>query len=63
MTGTGCDHEHSEVVLQAAKWLADQPVGSVRPAVPALQQRFGISAREACETIALAGKMRGAASR
>jgi len=54
---TGCDHEHSEAVMQAAQWLSEQnPPPS--PVVPALRQRFNMSAMEACEAIKLAGDFR-----
>ena len=46
-------------VERAARWLADQPE-SPRPLVPTLRQRFGLTSREACESIAQAGRMRSA---
>lgn len=55
---TGLSHEHSEAVTVAAQWLADQPEGSVKPIVPALRERFPLSATEACEAAALATKFR-----
>lgn len=61
MTGlalTPPEHAHSAAVEEAARWYADQPEGSVRPIVPALQQRFGLTAKEACECTALAGRYR-----
>lgn len=55
---TAPEHCHSAQVEQAARWLADQAPGAIKPVVPTLQQRFGISQAEACETIALAGRYR-----
>lgn len=43
----------SAVVAEAASWLADQKKPP-RAAVPALKQRFGLSAVQACEAIKLA---------
>lgn len=45
------EHSHSPAVEQAAIWLADlrEPP---HPVVPALKERFGLSAVEACEAIA-----------
>ena len=51
------DHEHSEVVIQAANWPVDQrPV--LQPITPALRQRFDLSPKEACESVALADRYR-----
>lgn len=52
MTAT-CDHEHSEAVMLAAQWLAEQ-MEPPRPVVPNLRRAFGLSAPEACEACALA---------
>jgi hypothetical protein len=51
------EHEHSAAVEQAAIWLADlgEPP---HPIVPALKQRFGLSAVQSCEAIAWAERMR-----
>ena len=51
------EHSHSAAVEQAAIWLADlrEPP---HPVVPALKERFGLSAVEACEAIAWAERMR-----
>lgn len=54
---TSADHEHSESVIVAAQWLADQNPPP-RLAVPELRQRFGLTALEACEAIAQAQKFR-----
>ncbi len=43
----------SHIVDEAARWLRSQPVPP-RLAVPALRERFGLSAVEACEAIAAA---------
>ena len=51
------EHEHSEAVIQAAQWLADQPVPPT-PLVPTLQQRFGLTLIEATEACALATRYR-----
>lgn len=47
------DHEHSEIVVQAAMWLAEQSAPP-SPIVPALRERFGLTIKEACEASALA---------
>lgn len=54
---TGADHEHSESVLVAAQWLADQS-NPPHPIVPELRSRFGLGALEACEAAALARRFR-----
>lgn len=51
------EHQHSEAVVQAAQWLAEQ-TPEIKPIVPALRERFGLSALEACEAAALATKFR-----
>ncbi|MBB3288759.1 hypothetical protein FHT91_003743 [Rhizobium sp. BK347] len=47
------DHQHSEAVILAAQWLADEREPP-NPLVPVLRSRFHLSALEACEAIALA---------
>ncbi|MCV3738358.1 hypothetical protein OCK02_19310 [Rhizobium sp. TRM96647] len=47
----------SEAVLAAAQWLAEQ-VPPPRLAVPALKERFSLSALQACEAIAMADRFR-----
>ena len=54
---TGVDHEHSAAVEEAAVWLASQPE-HVRFPVPAIRERFGLTAVEACEVIAIAQRFR-----
>lgn len=44
-------------IEKAAQWLADVPEPP-HPIVPALKQRFGLSAVQACEAIAMAERMR-----
>jgi len=58
MTGTGCDHEHDEMVVQAAQWLAEQPAGSIDRPIPELRRRFPLTAQQACEASARADRMR-----
>ncbi|GAJ96176.1 hypothetical protein EXN67_09385 [Rhizobium rhizogenes] len=54
---TAPEHQHSEAVVEAAQWLADQnPVP--QPVIPSLRNHFGLSALEACEAAALATKYR-----
>ncbi|PSJ57385.1 hypothetical protein C7I85_22640 [Mesorhizobium soli] len=59
---TGADHQHTAAVDLAAEWLSttrrDQISG---PLVPALRQRFGLSAQEACQAIAQANLRRARA--
>jgi hypothetical protein len=54
---TGADHAHNAAVEQAAMWLSEQNLAP-RPIVPALRQRFNLSALEACEAAAMAEKYR-----
>jgi hypothetical protein len=57
MTRAIPDHEHSEVVLEAAAWLASQEPAP-QPIIPELRKRFPLSALEATEACALAQKYR-----
>lgn len=50
---TGISHEHSENVVQAAQWLADQAT-TPQPIINILRQRFALTPIEACEATALA---------
>ncbi|MBB3610981.1 hypothetical protein [Rhizobium sp. BK602] len=54
---TGADHQHSESVVQAAQWLADQNPAP-QPIIPELRKRFPLSAVEACEAAALSHRYR-----
>jgi hypothetical protein len=54
---TGADHEHYENVVVAAHWLAEQQ-SPPDPVIANLRQRFSLSAKEACEAAALAGRFR-----
>jgi hypothetical protein len=54
---TGTDHQHSEAVIQAAQWLAEQNPAP-QPIIPFIRQHFGLSALEACEAAALSTKYR-----
>ena len=54
---TGNDHQHSETVIQAAQWLADQNPAPTS-VISALRERFGLSALEATEACALSNKYR-----
>lgn len=47
----------SRRVQTAAQWLADQKEPP-KPAVPHLRKTFGLTAHEACEACALAGRYR-----
>lgn len=53
---TGLSHEHSAAVEEAAAWYRLNRGTFSRAAVPTLQERFGLSAREACEALALASR-------
>lgn len=52
-----CVHPDNESVGLAAQWLADQSQPP-RPIVPALRERFNLSALEATEAAALADRYR-----
>lgn len=54
---TGIDHERNELVLEAARWLALEKAPP-KPIVPALRQRFGLTAPEACAAAAEAHLIR-----
>ncbi len=54
---TAPEHEHSESVVQAAQWLADQNPAP-QPIIPELRKRFNLSALEATEAAALSNKYR-----
>lgn len=51
------EHQHSDAVIEAAMWLAEQDPPP-RPSIPALRSRFGLSAVEACEAAALSHRYR-----
>ncbi|SKA26452.1 hypothetical protein [Consotaella salsifontis] len=49
---TGLDHESSEAVTLAARWLATTPPDQhPRPIVPELRRRFGLNPVEACQAL------------
>lgn len=52
-----CPTPDNETVMQAAQWLADQ-ANPPRPIIPALRQRFNLTALEATEAAAMAGRFR-----
>lgn len=54
---TGVDHEHSEAVEQAARWLAEHRSSLQRAVVPTLKKRFGLSVSEAIEAAVLAARL------
>ncbi|WP_037436176.1 hypothetical protein [Sinorhizobium fredii] len=51
------EHAHNALVEQAAQWLADQNPRP-KPIVPALRQRFNLSALEAVEAAAMSERFR-----
>lgn len=58
---TGLDHQDNPAIDEAARWLAAGNFTG-RGIVPELRARFGLSAREACEAIGLAARIRRAAA-
>ncbi|MGR9349950.1 hypothetical protein [Rhizobium leguminosarum] len=54
---TGTDHEHSESIVLAAQWLAEQHPAP-QPVIHELRKRFPLSALEACEACAMAQRFR-----
>ncbi|OHV18439.1 hypothetical protein EOS93_20165 [Rhizobium sp. RMa-01] len=54
---TGATYQHSESVVQAAMWLADQS-SAPQLVIPQIHERLGLSALEACEAAALSNKHR-----
>ncbi len=51
------EHEHSEAVVQAAQWLAEQNP-ALTSVISALRERFGLSVLEATKVCALSSKYR-----
>lgn len=51
---TGLDHESVE---QAAMWLSEQ-LPTPHPVLPVIRERFGLTALQGCEALALAQKFR-----
>lgn len=51
------EHEHNALVETAAQWLSNQNPAP-RPIIPALRERFPLSALEAIESAALAERYR-----
>ncbi|WP_235919444.1 hypothetical protein [Aureimonas psammosilenae] len=50
---TGCDHGDNPNVLEAARYLASLPrLRHPRPIIPHLKEKFGLTAKEACEALA-----------
>lgn len=52
-----CNNPDNEAVTLAAQWLADQ-ANPPRPIIPALRERFNLSALEATEAAALSERFR-----
>lgn len=50
--GTGCDHEHSEAITIAARWLAEHRKELRRAIIPELTERFGLSTLDAVRAAA-----------
>lgn len=57
---TGCCHESSGSIDEAATWFALNRDRCERPVVPALRRRFGLSAQEAIEALRQANRRRAA---
>lgn len=54
---TPAENEHSEAVVQAAMWLADEHTPP-HPIIPELRKRFSLTALEATEAAAMANRFR-----
>lgn len=54
---TGLCHERTALVETAAQWLSDQ-ANPPRPIIPALRERFNLSALEATEAAALSERFK-----
>jgi hypothetical protein len=52
------EHENSDIVEEAARWYSETGRPAELPAVVLLRRRFGLTALQACEAIALAQKYR-----
>ncbi len=52
-----CHNPDNESVALAAQWLASQNPPP-KPVIPALKNRFGLTAVEACEAAAMADRFR-----
>lgn len=55
---TGCDHEHSETISIAARWLAANLTGAAHPYMRTLRERFGLAAGDAVRAVAQARRIR-----
>ncbi len=59
---TGLCHESSEAIGEAARFLLATPLEKrLRPTVPLLRERFGLSVAEAVTAIREADRLRGGA--
>lgn len=52
------EHQHSPVVDDAGRWLAEQGDMTGRAVVPELRQRFGLTSLESVEAIRAANAVR-----
>ncbi|SDP46035.1 hypothetical protein SAMN05428967_2220 [Phyllobacterium sp. YR620] len=48
------EHEHSDIVDEAARWYATTPRDFNTPGVVLLRERFGLTALQACEALKMA---------
>ncbi len=59
---TGLDHEHSEQITVAARWLAERWPAVPRPVPHLLRATFGLSGADLAYTIAEAKRIRSGAA-
>lgn len=61
MTNSGIDHEASEQISIAARWLAEN-WNEAHPIFPTLRQRFGLQLPEAAKALSEANRIKEAVS-
>lgn len=59
---TPLEHEHSDIVHEAARWYATTPRDFSTPGVVLLRDRFGLTALQACEALKMAQLIKARAS-
>lgn len=56
------EREHDEAIAVAAEWLSTSPRDTGRPIIPALRERFGLTAKEAIDVLREANLRRARAA-
>lgn len=61
MMNSGIDHEHSEAIGEAARWVLWGERDRGLTIIQQIKARFGLNAKEACQAIAEANLLRARA--